>query len=330
MARGRSRTFGEFDHATLRQAFAAPGMDPRQWCSMGIVDVDEGSQRAVRYDSPDNGLLVHVVLQPSGIPVVCRVASTCAGSGEADIEPFSAGDEVIVAVPEGDERSGPVILGRLNNALSPMPMRIAGMDLGNNVSGVRRLAPYVIESNTAIIFNVASTESFLALSQDGNITATSGDKSFLHIGADFLGFQTGDSAMVFQANQNTHEWRLDSTTDDHSTLTRFGGAQPGIMSTDPFFIGTNGQGPWQHLVTFEQLCAILTALLSVLILPVSGAATTPLIPPADAAMVFTALQAVLPLGLPLEPSILAGLLALNSKQDMDSGTTGLATGIIAS
>jgi hypothetical protein len=333
MATRRSRTYGEFDAASLRQALAGPGMDPRQWCSLGVVDVDEGSQRAVRYDQPDYGTLVHVVLQPSGIPVVCRVASACAGTGEADVEPFAAGDEVVVLVPEGDERSGCVIVGRLNNTLSPAPGMICGTEIQNNASGKRRLGPYFIESNTSIIFRVAKTNSFIALGQDGNVTATSGDASLMHVGADFIGFQSGDATMTFQANQNTKEWRLESNQSAHITTMRVGGSSPGLQTTENFFIGTNGQGPWQHLVTFEQMVSFLLAVFGVMPIPVSGAVSgPPPVFPIPSPFVLAALKTA---GVPLIgytgiSALLGPAISSNAQQNATTGLTGLATGILAS
>ena len=332
----RSRTYGSFDHATLRQAMAGPGMDSRQWTSMGVVDPDEGSQRAVSYD-PDFGPLVHVTLQPSGIPVVCRVGSVCAGSGEADGEAFSAGDEVVVVVPEGDERTGPVIVARTNNTISPYPMRVAGIDVANNVSFKRRIGPIAYESNTAIIFRVASVESFFSLSQDGNATLSSGDKSFLHIGSDFLGMQTGDAEMVLQANQNTKEWHIESQDGTNSTIMRIGGSSPGVYSSQPFTIATQGQQPWQHLVTLEQFIAILATVLG-------GLGSTPLLPllplhnsrlpqrgigPGNGAARYPrALGNARPGNDPGDFQLL--LSSPTFIQNAEVGATGLATGIVAS
>ena len=339
----RSRTYGSFDHATLRQAMAGPGMDSRQWTSMGVVDPDEGSQRAVSYD-PDFGPLVHVTLQPSGIPVVCRVGSVCAGSGEADGEAFSAGDEVVVVVPEGDERTGPVIVARTNNTISPYPMRVAGIDVANNVSFKRRIGPIAYESNTAIIFRVASVESFFSLSQDGNATLSSGDKSFLHIGSDFLGMQTGDAEMVLQANQNTKEWHIESQDGTNSTIMRIGGSSPGVYSSQPFTIATQGQQPWQHLITFEQLMAILARVLGGTVCAVPGAplVINPSAPPFTDSIGGALLTLLLgdpsapldPLSVSFPPgaATFATWLAnpAQSLQNYETGLTGLATGIVAS
>ena len=92
-----------FDHATAGQAFAGPGMDTRQWVSYGQVDQDTQDSRCVVFD-PDLGPLVNVTLQPSGIPVVCRVLAPFAGQGESEYFPFISGDEVVVAITQGDER----------------------------------------------------------------------------------------------------------------------------------------------------------------------------------------------------------------------------------
>lgn len=103
-----------FDHATMGQAFAAPGMDPRQWVSMASVDPDSENARSVSFTDADGnpspyGPLVSVTLQPSGISIRCRVAGAVAGNGEAEWYPFVAGDEVCVVIAEGDERDGGLV-----------------------------------------------------------------------------------------------------------------------------------------------------------------------------------------------------------------------------
>lgn len=331
----RSRTFGSFDHASFRQSLAGPGMDTRQWCSFGVVNPDEGSsQRAVEY-TEDYGPLVSVTLEPSGIPVRCRVASRGAGSGEADGEPFAAGDEVIVIVPEGDERSGCVIIGRLNNKLSPHPSVVAGMTLENNLTFTRRIGPIAMESDTAIVFRVSKTSSFLSLSQDGNITLTSGDQSYLHIGSDFLGLQNGDATMILQADQNHKEWRMEVHDDPDSSFFRLSGTHTALMSSQPIVISSAGQQPWMHLVTFEQMAYFVTQVLtfyglaqaipSILATP-QQVATQAIVP------VLTA--PVLPLDA-LSPGLSAAMrLAFSNPatngQSGFSALTGLATNIIAS
>lgn len=336
MTTRRSRTYGEFDAATLRQAFAGPGMDTRQWISMGVVDADEGSQRAVRYDKPDYGTLVHVTLQPSGIQVVARVGQTSAGSGEGDFEPFSAGDEVVVAIPEGMERTGCVIISRLNNKQSPAPTRVAGTDIQNNVSGKRRISPYFIESATSIMLRVTTTESFLSLSDDGNVTLASGDHSYLHLGPDFVGLSNSDGSMVLQANASEGYWYIHANDDAHQCIFRIGGNQPGMVSSDNVYIGSNGIGPWQHLVTFEQVIGIICNILG-------SVGTTPTTPLSALAVPGTAATAILTVALaslakftppefltPGSMATLRGLISQTANQSSASGYTGLATQIIAS
>src|SRR5258708_21906914 len=110
------------DQLSLNDGVAAPGADTRQWVSYGVVDDDQEDQKSVTFDA-DHGPLVSVTLQPSGIPVVCRVAGWCAGNGEAEYFPFVSGDEVVVHVPEGDERAGCIITGRCNSQIDRFPRR---------------------------------------------------------------------------------------------------------------------------------------------------------------------------------------------------------------
>ena len=99
--------------ATHAQAYAAPGMDTRQWVSFGTVNLETPNQKSVAF-TKEYGPLVNVTLRPSAIPVVCRVSHEVAGAGEGEWFPFVGGNEVMVAIPEGDESAGCVIFGRLN------------------------------------------------------------------------------------------------------------------------------------------------------------------------------------------------------------------------
>src|SRR5579859_785093 len=120
-----------FDHAQYANAFRRPGMDTRQWVSYGTVDADTSDAKAIQFKDDDGnpspyGPLVSVTLQPSGVSLPCRVLGQVAGNGEADYFPFLAGDEVLVLLPEGDERAGAVIVGRLNQEIDAWPLIVAG------------------------------------------------------------------------------------------------------------------------------------------------------------------------------------------------------------
>ena len=160
---------GALDIAALRDLMRGPGMDTRQWISYGIVDADNPEARSVRFNDDGGtplpeGVLVAVTLMPSGISVTCRVSSQNAGSGEGEYSPFGPGDEVLVAIPEGNERAGCAIIGRFNNAHDVFPQQVAGQDITNNDTTVRRLkTPYVLE--TAASYMVRSALSGASFSR---------------------------------------------------------------------------------------------------------------------------------------------------------------------
>lgn len=259
------------DAATLGEGLRRPGMDPRQWGSYGVVEPD-GSTRSVTFD-PDMGPLVTVKLQPSGIPVRCRVASWHAGAGEGSYSPFVPGDEVCVMVMEGDERAGCVIVGRMNQSLDTFPTTIAGNDVtGNTTAFLRMRPPYIVESGTALLFRIEPVGSFLSLAPDGNVTLASGDKSFLHLGADFLGLQNGDGSLVLQGNNTTGAWRM--SAGGTTFLTVGGGLGQGWQSGDPICIGGSGEFPVWHAVSAETVLVWIYEVLKL----VGPGLTTPIAP----------------------------------------------------
>ena len=191
---------GGVDIAALRDALAGPGMDTRQWVSFGLVEpkgVDTPDQ-AVEFTS-DLGPLVCVILQPSGSSVRCRVAGQVAGNMEGEYYPFVPGDEVLVVVPEGDERAGCTIIGRLNNSLDQWPGGIAGQDATqNNIAFKRIRAPYVLEFAESYLVRSPATSAFLSFTQDGQVTLSNADHAFLSLTPDFIGIQNGDASLLLQ------------------------------------------------------------------------------------------------------------------------------------
>lgn len=191
----RRRGFS-FDASTLAEAFRRPGQDPRQWISYGVVDQrtqdEDGSDVDAVFFDKELGPLVRVTLQPTNIPVVCRVGMQAAGNGEAEYHPFIAGDEVLVAIPEGNERAAPVIFSRLCNGIDLFPENVAGQDPTKNTFGFRRRrTPFVEEFASTWMIRVASHGGFALLSEAGTWTLRDGSGGALQMGPDIFGFSEG-------------------------------------------------------------------------------------------------------------------------------------------
>ena len=194
----------EFEDA-IRDIAAHPGADTRQWISSGIVAADTPGSRSIRFNDENgaalsHGVLITVHLYPSDITVSCRVAGQCAGDGEADWMPFIAGDEVIVAIPEGCERSGCVIIGRLNQKQDKFPSMVAGNDVTQNTFGFRRIrVPYILETASGYMVRHAQTGANLTIDQTGNIFLSdgSGNQLILNTNLTKLGLGDNSASLIF-------------------------------------------------------------------------------------------------------------------------------------
>jgi hypothetical protein len=144
-----------------------------------------------------------VTLQPSGVDVACRVAGQHAGQGEGEWHPFVDGDEVYVMVPEGDEASGGVIVGRLGQGRDTFPTMVAGNDPTlNNFAFKRVLPPYVLESGTALLFRVTTHGAFFSMDAVGGITFQEGAGHYLALHDDQLTLSTQDTSCMLQVDAN--------------------------------------------------------------------------------------------------------------------------------
>jgi hypothetical protein len=256
MARG-------FDAAKFAKAFQRPGMDTRQWVSYGTVDADTKESKAIQFQDADGnpspyGPLVNVTLQPSGVSLPCRVASMAAGNGEADWHPFTAGDEVLVVLPEGDERAGAVIIGRLNQEIDTWPAVVAGQDSTKNTFGFKRLrTPFILETAASYLIRSAKTGSQIGIDSNGNVLINDGEKSRLSISPESIGLTSGDEKTFVQLYPPSTEVYLgaDSTTFLlNPTASKF-------ITQGTLAISTAGGSANQHAVTAEQvLCIIINVL----------------------------------------------------------------------
>lgn len=246
-----------FDIATLRELFAGPGQDPRNWVSYGTVLIGTPDQPSVRFNDEDGaplevGVLVDVELHPSGVVVPCRVAMQVSGAGCGEFHPFVDGDEVIVVIPEGSERAGCVIVGRLTNKYDAMPANACGQDAtGNNFAFKRLREPYLLESGTAVQIRNAKTTAQFVLDQDGGALLSSGDGHALAMNASAVSLQLGDGSAQVQLVPGLGQVSLAAKSasllvDELETVYRGKAIQ--------FQAGSTGGG---HAVTLEQVFALL-------------------------------------------------------------------------
>lgn len=310
------------DQLSINHGFSAPGADPRQWCSYGIVDDDQEDQKSVEFD-PDLGPLVQVTLQPSGVPVRCRVAGWCAGNGEAEYFPFVSGDEVLVLVPEGDERAGCCIVGRCNSQIDRFPGTVGGQDVTKNAVAFRRIrCPYVFETADSMLFRAATAGNFLLLEKSGNVTAADGFRGFLHLGADFVGLQASDDAgevlALLQLDRANKLATLEVAGGGKLTIGADGEAS--MYSAGPFSVGAGGMVASEHVATAESVANVVSAVLQGLAAFSAPGALAALSAPAVAQGVVAAALSLAGTAPLLPPTLAAIQAALSLKQQ---NTTGL-------
>jgi hypothetical protein len=305
------------DTSLAGEALARPGADTRGWFSYGTVEPETAGQPSVTF-SPAYGPLVNVKLHPSGVSVVCRVAHAHAGNGEADWMPFVQYDEVLVGIPEGDEKAGCCILGRCNQEIDAFPTLVAGQDPTKNNFGFRRTrVPFIFETQAGYLVRNATTGAFLSISDVGAITlAANSGKDFLALTADFLGLQNAASDCLIQIALEDKQVVLEAA----GTKLVLDAKLSSLYTTGVLQLGTSGNQAADHATSVEAVANLLAAFLSVLgVASTTGGPTgaaglataliafnTPVLAQtAVAAMVATA--AGLPLNPALQSAIAAGL-----------------------
>jgi hypothetical protein len=273
------------DQSTLGQAVRQAGIDPRQWVSIGIVTPGSQGDDIVVFDEDEGQPLVSVLLEPTKIPVRARVSGQVAGNGEGDWHPFVEGDEVVVVIPEGNERSGCVIIGRLSNGIDKFPMgSVAGQDPTTNTFAFsRRRTPRIEEFNGPIVFRSAMSEALISLDTAGVFTVRTGDKSVLQMSPDAIMVQgpSEDGSPPELALQLNH-------TDKHFTVTvgdailnlSASGATPepnNIISVpDNLTLNAGGNASSEHAMTAEAFWHCLTQALQQIGLLITALGPTPL------------------------------------------------------
>jgi hypothetical protein len=109
----RTRVGTTMDTGRLGAAIGYPGIDPRSWVSLAVVE-------AVNV-SADHGQLVDVQLLPSGAHQTARVGAEYARGGAGFYVPIDVDDEVLVEAPDGHPGHGLVVVRRLWSPADPLP-----------------------------------------------------------------------------------------------------------------------------------------------------------------------------------------------------------------
>ncbi len=270
------------DQASLAKALAPP---PQQHVSYGIVDADTPEAKSVIFEDADGnplpyGPMVHVTLQPSGVSMACRVGMELAGVGEGEWYPYAAGDEVLVVIPEGNQRAGACIIKRMNQEIDTWPTVVAGQKTTENKLGFRRMrAPFILETAAAYLIRSATTGSQIGIDGQGQVILNDGDKNAMVLGPEALGFTSGDGESFMNVLPPSTQVYLGAGA--ATFLLDPSGTK--FISEGGIDFATNGGAATGHGVTAEQVVAfvanVVTALMS------AGAFAPTLPPPASAALV---------------------------------------------
>lgn len=294
------------DAAALGEIVRRPGIDPRQWVSVGTVDATQ--EGPVTFDADEGYPTVDVTLQPSKVSVRARVLMPAAGNLEAEWHPFVPGDEVLVALCRGSELDC-VILGRLNNGFAKFPASVAGQDPTTNSFGfVRRRTPFVAEYAGPYLLRQDTTGALLSIDAAGAVTLIDGSKGALQLSADVFGYQSADASCVLQLDLGAPRFKL-QVGDAQFTLSG-SAASPqsnALVSPGPLSISASGNPAAEHLVTTEALGGILTQLL----LAIGSSSPGPIIGAALGGVAPVLVAGALQLAsvTPLLPSVAAAIVA---------------------
>jgi len=244
-----------FDPVTFARAFSVPGIDPRQWISMGTVELETSAIKSVTFNDSDGTPatpIVAVRLHPSNITVACRVAASVAGAGEGEWSPIGPGDEVVVAIPEGSERAGCVIVGRMGNGLDTWPQSVAGQDATANTFAFKRLrSPYILETASSYMVRSATTGAALTIDLDGNVIINNGAAHQLVLRSDVVSLSLGDDSAKIQLDPDAST--ITDIAGNGSTTWFLDGSASQFTSSGSVTFATNGELAFGHGVTLEQV-----------------------------------------------------------------------------
>lgn len=282
--RRKAFTSRPIDARTLAEGLRAPGMDTRQWCSYGLVTAGGADQNIVEFDETEGVPFVHVLLEPSKVPVRCRVGSACAGNGEGEWNPFVEGDEVMVLIPEGNERAGCVIVCKLNNAIDRFPMEsVAGQDpTTNSFAFQRRRTPFIQEFAGPLFLRTALSEAFISIDAAGTVLIRDGENSAFQMSPDLIGMQgpSGDGSpprFLFQGDLTGERISLQMGTamfQMNSERATQNTGQTWLVSPNRLVTRQGINFPAEHVATVEFVLALFSTLSKVITVAGGGDPST--------------------------------------------------------
>lgn len=100
-----SRISTSLDTGRLAEAVARPGIDPRCWVSLAVIE-------DIAID-PDEGIFADVYTMPGRERLTARVMSPYIREQAGIFFPLKVGDEVVIGWPSGDSMLGICVLGRV-------------------------------------------------------------------------------------------------------------------------------------------------------------------------------------------------------------------------
>lgn len=124
---GGTETARPLDIGRFGKAVAQPGIDPRHWVSYGTVCTINANGTPNYFDPAAvyldaDGCYVDVLLSPTMQHVTARYPGVQGGPRGTVYSPIGPGDEVLVALPEGDLSWPPVIVKVMSGEHSRLPM----------------------------------------------------------------------------------------------------------------------------------------------------------------------------------------------------------------
>lgn len=260
------------DQSSFAQATRGPGQDTRTWCSYGIVKAS-GEESVVDFDKEAGEVYIRVQLEPSKTVVRARIGSMCAGNGEGEWNPFVGGEEVLVALPQGNERAGGVIITRMNNAIDKFPMEsVAGQDpTKNNFAFSRRRTPRFEEHAGPILMRSALSGGLISMDAGGVFTVRTGDKAVFQMSPDVIALQSASDEnkapeLMMQMNVTNKHFSL--TVGDALLNISSSDASPEpnniLKVSDSLSLSTNGNPAGEHAMSIENFVNLMQLLIPVI------------------------------------------------------------------